>query len=128
MMKLGYHEPRPFWITTNIQAFSCSSQFGNPSGHSSSSMGMAMVVWLDYLIESEWYLIERRKILEFLLAFAFGCTVGYSRMFLGVHSLDQVVYGILIGIWCAFTLQFCVRPALTQEAQDLVCGNIIEFK
>jgi membrane-associated phospholipid phosphatase len=51
-------------------------------------MGMAMVVWLDYLIETEWYLVEKKKILEFCFAFTFGCTVAYSRMFLGVHSLD----------------------------------------
>jgi len=32
--KLFYHDPRPFWSSDAVQAFQCSTQFGNPSGHS----------------------------------------------------------------------------------------------
>jgi membrane-associated phospholipid phosphatase len=46
--KLGYHDPRPFWVWTDVQAFACSSQYGNPSGHSSMSMGMAVTMALDF--------------------------------------------------------------------------------
>ena len=37
--KLGFHSPRPFWVTTDILAFGCETEFGNPSGHSCTTMG-----------------------------------------------------------------------------------------
>lgn len=46
--KLSYAQARPFWVSADIKAGSCSSQFGNPSGHSLTAMGMALAVWLDY--------------------------------------------------------------------------------
>ena len=46
--KLWYHEARPFWVRDNIEAYGCSTQYGNPSGHSLFSMGAAMSIWLDF--------------------------------------------------------------------------------
>ena len=47
--KLWYHEQRPFWVpNTEIKAFYCGTQFGNPSGHALFSMGMAIFSWLDF--------------------------------------------------------------------------------
>ena len=84
--KLGYHDPRPFWVNPEINAYSCTSQYGNPSGHSSSSMGIAMMLWLDFAFTTENPLWS--KILLFFTAVGFGVSIMYSRMFLGVHSLD----------------------------------------
>ena len=72
-------------------------------------MGMAFALWLDHLHTD---LPLWTKMLSFSLAITFGVTIGYSRMFLGLHSIDQVLYGWLIGFWCAFTMQYCVRPYL----------------
>ena len=47
-----------------------------------------------------------------LLVPLLGGSVGFSRMILGVHSLDQVVYGWLIGVWFALTFHFCVHEPL----------------
>ena len=33
----------------------------------------------------------------------------WTRMFLGVHTLDQVIFAALIGIWIAFTFEFLVK-------------------
>lgn len=46
--KLCYWQPRPFWVSPAVQAFDCSAQYGNPSGHSLFSMGTALTIWLDY--------------------------------------------------------------------------------
>ena len=48
-MKVRYHDPRPFWISDNIQAFSCSSEFGNPSGHTMGIFWAAMLFAIDYV-------------------------------------------------------------------------------
>lgn len=33
--KMFYHQPRPYMVSHEIQAFSCDKSFGNPSGHAS---------------------------------------------------------------------------------------------
>ena len=48
LLKLYFHDPRPFWVWDDIKVTSCSTQFGNPSGHTLTSTGMAMTIWLDF--------------------------------------------------------------------------------
>ena len=48
ILKLAYHGPRPFWVSPDIQAFDCSNQYGNPSGHCFTTLGMVLVCWLDF--------------------------------------------------------------------------------
>jgi membrane-associated phospholipid phosphatase len=64
-------------------------------------MGMALTVWLDFAHSNAkiW-----SKIVALGIAITYGVTIAYSRLFLGVHSLDQVLYGLLLGSWCAFTM------------------------
>jgi len=47
-LKMEFHNPRPYWVGAAVQAFSCSSGYGNPSGHAMTSMGRPLLVWLDY--------------------------------------------------------------------------------
>ena len=48
--KLFYHQPRPYWVRAEIEAYNCSTQFGNPSGHCLFSAGMATTLWLDFFV------------------------------------------------------------------------------
>lgn len=84
-LKIAYHGPRPFWSSDDVQAFTCTTQFGNPSGHSILAFGMSMGIALEF---TEGNVEKLQKIGLILGALAFGTSVGYSRMFLGVHSLD----------------------------------------
>lgn len=90
-----YADPRPFWVAPAVQVFSCSYQYGNPSGHSIMSTGRLMQMWLDYATTCKEGSMASREIKAFFLVAAF-CTafsIMYSRMWLGVHSLDQVLFG-----------------------------------
>jgi membrane-associated phospholipid phosphatase len=95
-LKTTFHQPRPFWTSTGITPYGCSTQFGNPSGHSLTSMAAALAVWLDFnyccekkkisedsFLQSQWV---RRALL--LLALTFAWTVAYSRIVLGMHSYN----------------------------------------
>ena len=53
----------------------------------------------------------------FVVAVTLGLTVGYSRLFLGVHSPDQILYGWLLGVWLAFWIHFCCRGKIMTEAE-----------
>jgi membrane-associated phospholipid phosphatase len=46
--KLAYANPRPYMLKSDIKPISCSKGFGNPSGHSSASSLIAIVLFLDY--------------------------------------------------------------------------------
>lgn len=102
VMKLAYHNPRPFWVDSDIQAFSCSSFYGAPSGHSTQGMGIPIVIWLDIIHCSGCKL--QYKIIWFLVAVSYGFSIMWTRLFLGVHSIDQVFYGATLGIWCAYVM------------------------
>ena len=62
-------------------------------------MGLALSIWLDF---NKWASTQadhwikgmglRATLLVMALAFAFS--IAYSRVFLGVHSLNQVYYGL----------------------------------
>jgi membrane-associated phospholipid phosphatase len=72
-------------------------------------MGMALTLWLDYTFTENSNL---KKVMLFIATILFSFSIGYSRFILGVHSLDQIIFGLLIGVWIAITMQFCVRPIL----------------
>jgi len=83
-------------------------------------IGSSLIVWLDYnssVKQSEsGFGSQLARCCLLAVAVTFGLTVGYSRVFLGMHSMDQVLFGWLLGVWFAFTFHFCTRTALTQNA------------
>ena len=110
--KLWYHQERPFWVDKDIEAYDCTTQFGNPSGHSLFSMGAAMTMWLDF---NERYKDNENskfqpiwvRLAALFLALIFAFTIGYSRVFLGAHSWNQLLFGWQLGLWISLTFYFC---------------------
>ena len=86
VMKLLYAGPRPFWDSDSIEALKCSSQYGDPSGHSAATVGFAVQLALDYSARHKLGTVD--KILWLGFALVYGASVAYSRVFLGVHSYD----------------------------------------
>lgn len=83
--KLAFHAPRPYWVSTQVQAMSSEPSYGLPSGHAQSAtaiwgtVGAAGPGWL------RWAMIA----LIFL--------IGFSRIVLAVHFPTDVLLGWLIG-------------------------------
>lgn len=96
ILKMIYGNPRPFWIDPTLH-IACDGGFGNPSGHSFSSMGVYLAFWhiiTDYKVfKDRWYLRVFILILFLLLIIA----ILLSRVFLGVHSVNQILYGGSLG-------------------------------
>ena len=84
-----------------------------------------MTVWLDIAHNSDCRLPF--KIFWLIVALGYGFSIMYSRLFLGVHSIDQVVYGASLGLWCTYTMQYCIREHLEREAILLLEGRVTEF-
>lgn len=45
-----------------------------------------------------------------MVVIALFLTLGYSRFYVGVHTLDDVLFGWMLGIWAALTYNFVIEP------------------
>lgn len=86
VLKLAFHGPRPYWVSTQVKALSFEPSFGAPSGHAQVSVGI-------------WGLIAASIKRPWAWAAAIGLMllVGLSRIYLGVHFPHDVVLGWLLG-------------------------------
>ena len=46
--------------------------------------------------------------------------MGFSRLYNGDHSMDQILYGWLLGLWLATSLHFLVRDFLISHVKSLL--------
>lgn len=105
-MKLIYHSPRPIWVSENIK-YECDNGFGNPSGHSFSSssfyLSLACIITNISFIKK-----QNHKIIITIFIYLFFIIIilltMFSRLVLGAHSINQVIYGCLLGTGTHFLL------------------------
>ena len=101
ILKIIYSSPRPFWIKTSIKN-ECDGGFGNPSGHSFSSFSVFLSLW-NILIENiKSFQNQFCRIFLFFIFFSFAFLIALSRIFLCVHSINQILYGGLLGFGLYF--------------------------
>ena len=95
--------------------------YGNPSGHSSFSSAILLVIFLDLKDSITTQLWQ--KIGLAVATVAVFLTIGYSRLFLGVHSINQVSWGLQLGIWFAFSMHYIVRDQLMASVKRIINGQ-----
>ena len=102
--KILYRQERPLWINPEINIntqHSCG--YGNPSGHSLSSSCLYLSFWY-VLSEILNNLINNKKLFNVVKYAIFSFCLGIiylimtSRIYLGVHSINQIIFGFLIGL------------------------------
>ena len=98
MMKIWYGNKRPFWIKGKLYKDICDGGFGNPSGHSITTTYIYLTLFI-YLKESK-FLRKRfyAQIIIFILFLFWIISIIFSRIILGLHSLNQIIYGSTLGI------------------------------
>ena len=127
-LKMAYAEPRPFWMTPEIKAYGCNNEFGNPSGHSCSAATFSIAVFLDYFhgtcydervnlkpVKHHWFTWAASLTFALLWIVA----IPFSRFALGMHSLDQLLYGGSLGIWLSFTAHFLFRDHILDHVTTI---------
>ncbi len=85
--KLAVHAPRPYWIGPEVKVLSTEASFGMPSGHAQVSVGVWGVMVSGLRSKAAWWAAGVLAIL-----------VSFSRLYLGVHFISDVVAGLLIGL------------------------------
>lgn len=97
-LKKVFKRPRPFIVHVGFTAVYEPASYSFPSGHTSASFSTATALSRAY---PKWYVIAP--------SFLWAGTVGYSRMYLGVHNPSDVAAGAVLGMGTAFGMDF-LRP------------------
>ena len=92
-IKYAVNRPRPIatYPYPDINAFEPETTMSFPSGHTSIAFATATALSLKY---PKWYVIAP--------SYFWACSVGYSRLNLGVHYPSDVVAGALVGAGSAY--------------------------
>jgi membrane-associated phospholipid phosphatase len=86
MVKLLFAAPRPFWLSAQVEPFLHENSFGIPSGHAQNSAAFTGIV-------AAWI----RKPWAWAVVLLLTFFIGFSRIYLGVHFVHDVVVGWGIG-------------------------------
>jgi membrane-associated phospholipid phosphatase len=107
LLKQVYQQSRPIWSSSLIHKFEwfCPKDFGNPSGHS-----FAIFPLYEPLISK--YVGFDTYGLSWTLLVIFGFCVPFSRTYLGVHSVNQILFGLTLGITATLMYRYGIRLAL----------------
>ncbi|CDW88209.1 pap2 superfamily phosphatase [Stylonychia lemnae] len=121
--KMLYHQPRPYFVDDEINSLeSCTAEYGNPSGHSLFSAAFFMFIYLDvWHIDSQ----KRKESQTKWLLSLFGCVfmfilIGFARLYVGAHSMNQILYGWLLGIWIALYNHYCFREFIIDHIETVI--------
>jgi membrane-associated phospholipid phosphatase len=91
VLKEAVKRPRPHSTYPDIVSYSTETTLSFPSGHTSDAFATATALSLRY---PQWYIIAP--------SYVWACSVGYSRMNLGVHYPSDVLAGAILGSGCAY--------------------------
>jgi len=91
LLKASIDRPRPYDTYADILKKSDGGSGSFPSGHTSAAFATATSLSLNV---PKWYII--------VPAYAWATSVGYSRMYLGVHYPSDVLAGALLGAGSAW--------------------------
>jgi membrane-associated phospholipid phosphatase len=136
-LKMIYLAPRPYWVSLNIEPIACEGGWGNPSGHALNSTLIYLTIWKIIFAND---LLKEKKFLKMFLFVNFICfiiLIMVSRIILGLHSIDQSLFGSFLGLAIYYILFHIVKPNLNNpqeffyviQIDDLIllCLNIVLF-
>ena len=121
MMKIWYGNKRPFWHIESLYKGICDGGFGNPSGHSISTTFLYLSLFIYY--KQSKFLKDKLIVVIIILVFCLFWTVMIllSRLILGMHSVNQVIYGTSLG------LIFCVLIFIVFKIHQIPVANYKRF-
>jgi undecaprenyl-diphosphatase len=100
-IKLLVERTRPLLKLINEQGFSF------PSGHSTMSMAMALSIYFIFINKIPSY---KGRVALLLFAMFWPILIAFTRVYLNVHWLSDVVAGLTLGIfWVTVVLSFILR-------------------
>jgi membrane-associated phospholipid phosphatase len=99
ILKAAFRDPRPYWINDEIFKHD-EKTYGIPSGH-------AQTATVLYLYLAAWF----RKRWIWVVALTLVFLTCLSRLYLGVHDLEDILAGVLVGVLILFAFYLWARYA-----------------
>ncbi len=116
LMKEIYHNPRLYFSSDSVAAISCGKGYGNPSGHAVTTVAVYGSLWV-MVYEGDWKDFFPQKWIRLFvkwttlaLALVIMVLTFFARVYLGVHSVNHVLFGALLGAWVVFCFGVALRP------------------
>ena len=105
LSKILYRQERPLWMNDDIDVHSeHACGYGNPSGHALSSSCLYLSFWymvsnlLNNCFRNNTKALYAVKYIIFSVCLIIVFLIMTCRLYLGVHSLNQIIFGFLIGV------------------------------
>lgn len=117
-LKSFYMQPRPYWVSDSISSNHCLIGFGNPSRHLLSNTFLWTTLYLHAYFDIG---TKTKKMSVFCTAyiikmaltsagFVYLVLMMCSRVYLGAHSWNQVLFGASLGVTIAIIGHRSVKP------------------
>ncbi|CAD8204386.1 unnamed protein product [Paramecium pentaurelia] len=92
-LKEIYNQGRPYMFNSDVQTLECIAELGKPSGHAICIVSyMISIYYADHFENEEEMKLPLFKAILYTIIALIVCL---SRVILGVHSIGQVIYGII---------------------------------
>jgi membrane-associated phospholipid phosphatase len=105
IMKMIYQSDRPNW-KSDILIYSCNYGYGNPSGHSLTSISLYLC--LSHILINYFNISKMLKILIFMFFIIFSFLIMMSRYILAAHSFNQILYGFFLGLGLYYIMIYII--------------------
>jgi len=117
-LKIGFHQPRPYWVSSKIKDLAAPmGSFGLPSGHSQNAASVFGLMATS----------TKRKWLRVLIIFTI-IMVALSRLYLGVHSITDILLGLLVGVFILWIfMEFEERTTEYFQRQKIIVRILLVF-
>lgn len=118
---MAYHEPRPYMYDSALEPYGCSAEYGNPSGHSLFAAAFNFFFFLDLFHGDH---LKRRSNLPLyvfaaFLTFSLTTLIAYARLYVMVHTINQIIYGVQLGLWLAFYFHYGLRTYILTHIENI---------
>jgi len=119
-LKLILKNPRPFFHEDWVKVYDCETGYGNPSGHSITAIALYFTLWK--IFKQRYNLNPKLRKLLLSIIFILIISVLFSRLALGVHSLNQIILGSFVGyqIFYLMFYVFDISLNLDEEVTSLI--------
>ena len=104
-MKMIYQSDRPNW-KSDLLTYSCNYGYGNPSGHSLTSISLYLC--LSHILTNYFKISQIFNILIFMFFIIFSILIMISRYLLSAHSINQILYGFFLGLGLYYILIYII--------------------
>ena len=126
ILRIAYRKPRPYMEDPEIIPYLWSGEFGTPSGHAFFSAYLPTILALYYVNSSKRLNTIRNKIVAnwiYVGLFIFTIIISFTRVVNGVHTIDQVLFGLQIGWFWAFYIHWNLKNMMLNHINQFLLGE-----